>query len=115
MWGGMCSRMQISVTTLPGGGFSTWGKVRPGGVGSTEQACNAGLAISPGPPPAWPQAPGHLSPPQQLIRACLIYDPGSLEQEQGLPSELIALCLWVQLGFWEPWPHLKAGREEPGG
>lgn len=48
--------------TLPGGGFSTWGKVRPGGVRSTEQACNAGLAISPGPPPAWaPQAPGHLS------------------------------------------------------
>lgn len=69
---------------LPGGGFSTWGKVRPGGIRSTEQACNAGLAISPA-HPAWPQAPGHLSPPQQLIRACLIYDPGSLEQEQGLP------------------------------
>lgn len=46
----MCSRIQISVATLPGGGFSTWAKVRPGGAGSTEQACNAGLP------------PGHYCP-----------------------------------------------------
>lgn len=89
-------------------------------MGSTVWACNAGLPPGhycsgpPGPPPAWPQAPGHFSPPQ-FIRTCLRYDPGSLEQEQGLPSELIAPCLWVQLGFWEPWSHLKAGREEQEG